>query len=146
MPDDQSQPTVTIQTKTLDDGAVVNTYGSIIPQDAYLVDQFALISIACKQRLKALLEDALRVTENRQATSHGDIPEEWSDAAAPPKGPEEVIAARQGTAPQDVEMTVPDSAVSPRTNPLKRMLLVACCLSPPFRPFLFCSSFLFYHS
>jgi hypothetical protein len=120
LPEDQTQPSVIIQTKVLDDGAVVNTYGSIIPQEAYLVDQLALISIACKQRVKALLEDALRITRNRQATSHGDIPEEWSDIAAPPKGPEEMVAVQQ-----DIEMTIPDSAISPRTNPLKRMLHAA---------------------
>jgi hypothetical protein len=119
MPDDQSKPTVALRTRTLDDGAVINIYGSIIPQDAYLVDQMALISIACKQRVVALLEDSLRIAENRQATSHGDVPEEWSEAAGPLKPAQEVVERLAQDQEQGVSQ--PDSAVSPRTNPLKRM-------------------------
>lgn len=82
-PEQFPTPTVNIKTQTGPDSATVTTTGSFIPQDAFLVDQFALLSIATKQRLRELIEDANGIALNRQRTSHGDVPEEWSPAAAP---------------------------------------------------------------
>jgi len=84
VPQLDSDPTVTVQTKVLGpDQAVVTTTGSFIPHDAFLVDQMALLSIATKTRLRDLVEGAGVVAAHRQKTSHGEIPEEWEPAAAP---------------------------------------------------------------
>lgn len=72
--------------KTLPDATVVTTTGSFVPHEAYLADQLALLSLACKQRMRALVEDAYRFSINRQESSHGEIPDEWADVAAPLPG------------------------------------------------------------
>lgn len=83
LPEQFPQPKVTVKVSPGPDSTMVHTTGSYIPQDAYLVDQLALLSIATKQRLRELVEDANVVATNRQKTSHGDVPEEWAAAAAP---------------------------------------------------------------
>jgi hypothetical protein len=113
LPHEFGEPQVTVTTKVLPDAAVVLTTGSWIPHDAYLADQLALMSIASKHRLRMLLEDANRIAKNRQISSHGDIPEEWQIAAAP------LPTHTEGEQQQQVD-AVPDSAISPSTNPLKR--------------------------
>lgn len=92
----------------------VKTYGSFIPKESLLVDQIALLSIGTKERLRDLLGDANRIAETRQKSSHGNVPSEWIDAAAPPS-PQVNGTHAEG------ERTGAESAVSPRTNPLKRM-------------------------
>lgn len=89
------------------------TFGSFIPKEAFLVDQIALLSIATKERLRDLVSDANKIAETRQMSSHGAVPTEWVDAAnyPPPK--------INGTHTEDTR-TGAESAVSPRTNPLKR--------------------------
>lgn len=77
------EPKVTVRTSTGPDGNLVTTAGSFIPQEAFLADQIALLSIAMKIRLRDLMEDANAVASHRQKTSHGEIPESWSPAAAP---------------------------------------------------------------
>jgi hypothetical protein len=113
-PGEFQQPIVKVTTKTLPDtSAVVDTTGSWIPKDSFLVDQLALMSIATKQRLRELIGEADRVAKNRQTTSNGEVPEEWAEAAAPLAGVEQAdTSGRTGA----------ESAVSPRTNPLKRRL------------------------
>ncbi|KAM7217141.1 hypothetical protein V8F06_007432 [Rhypophila decipiens] len=107
-PEDATEkPTIKVSTKTYDDGAVVMTTGSWMPHDACLADQLALLSIATKYRVRELLEDANVIATTRQTTSHGEVPEEWIDVAVPLKTGVEIH-------------DTPESAVSPRTNPLKR--------------------------
>ncbi|PFH55841.1 hypothetical protein XA68_17525 [Ophiocordyceps unilateralis] len=76
-------PTVTVRTKPGPDSTMVETTGSFIPHDCFLVDQLALMSIATKHRLRELVEEADIIAVNRQKTAHGDVPEEWAPAAAP---------------------------------------------------------------
>ncbi|CAM1504180.1 Fc.00g017710.m01.CDS01 [Cosmosporella sp. VM-42] len=83
LPDQFPQPKVTVKVTPGPDSTIVNTTGSYIPHDAYLVDQLALMSIATKHRLRELVEDASLIATHRQKTSHGDVPEEWAPAAAP---------------------------------------------------------------
>ncbi|KAI0432323.1 hypothetical protein F5Y09DRAFT_153435 [Xylaria sp. FL1042] len=93
--------------------AMVKTLGSFIPKESFLIDQIALLSIGTKERLGDLLNDANRIAETRQRSSHGAVPAEWVDAAALPSPKVNGAlseGARIGT----------ESAVSPRTNPLKR--------------------------
>lgn len=83
VPDQFIEPTVTVKSKQIGpDEMMVQTTGSFIPHDAFLVDQLALLSIATKARLRELVEDANSVASHRQKTSHGDVPEEWAPAAA----------------------------------------------------------------
>ncbi|KAF7559120.1 hypothetical protein G7046_g5046 [Stylonectria norvegica] len=104
LPEQFPQPKVTVKITPGPDSTIVHTAGSYIPQDAFLVDQLALLSIATKQRLRELVEDASAIATNRQKTSHGDVPEDWSVAAAPmnaePLEPIEAVA--DGTAMEGV--------------------------------------------
>lgn len=106
-------PKVTVTFKTGPDSTSVATTGSFVPHDAYLVDQLALMSIASKSRLRDLLEEAAVIASTRQKTSHGEVPEEWAEAAAP-------VNQEPLNNAMDVDAAVPDSAISPGTNPLKR--------------------------
>ncbi|KAI5462251.1 hypothetical protein BGZ63DRAFT_355560 [Mariannaea sp. PMI_226] len=83
LPEQFPHPRVTVRVTPGPDSTMVHTTGSYIPHDAYLVDQLALMSIATKQRLRELVADAHVTATNRQKTSHGDIPESWTSAAAP---------------------------------------------------------------
>ncbi|XDG03070.1 hypothetical protein ABKA04_002685 [Annulohypoxylon sp. FPYF3050] len=94
------------------DGTITQTHASFIPPDAFLVDQLSLLSLATKQHLRALISDANQLAITRQTTAHGIIPEEWRDVAVP-------LHVANGTQ-NDAPRTGAESAVSPRTNPLKR--------------------------
>ncbi|KAH7156773.1 hypothetical protein EDB81DRAFT_854819 [Dactylonectria macrodidyma] len=83
LPEQFPQPRVTVKVTPGPDATMVHTTGSYIPQDAYLVDQLALMSIATKQRLRELVQDASVIATTRQKTSHGDVPDDWAVAAAP---------------------------------------------------------------
>ncbi|KAE8451511.1 hypothetical protein EG329_003584 [Mollisiaceae sp. DMI_Dod_QoI] len=107
------------------ESSFVSTTGQFIPADSMLVDQVALLSIATKHRLRGLLEDATKLAKGRQTSSHGIIPEEWADVAVPSNlGGSSIIAEggpRSGW----------ESAVSPRSNPLKRSFSSASKLPTP---------------
>ena len=121
-PENFPQPRVNVTVKTLPDATIVTTAGSFIPHDAYLVDQLGLLSIACKQRMRTLLEDAHRVSVNRQASSHGHIPEEWADVAAPLKGMAAV---------EEAALVANDETASAEPNPLKSMFYPNPTALPP---------------
>ncbi|KAI0508273.1 hypothetical protein F5B22DRAFT_424635 [Xylaria bambusicola] len=104
---------IVFQPDTKGSGTMVNTMGSFIPKESFLVDQIALLSIGTKERLRDLLSDAHKIAETRQKSSHGAIPTEWADAAGPPS------SKVNGTL-SEVTRTGAESAVSPRTNVLKR--------------------------
>jgi hypothetical protein len=107
--------TVHVQTAMGPNGGLTATSGTFIPNDSLLVDQLALMSISTKHRLRGLLEDAARLAKGRQTGSHGAIPEEWADAAAPSQTETGSVvidgALRSGW----------ESAVSPHSYPPKRM-------------------------
>jgi hypothetical protein len=115
LPADFPSPSANVQTAIGPNGAITLTSGSFIPYDSLLVDQVALISIATKHRLRALIEDAARLAKGRQITSHGIIPAEWADVAAPTKHTGGVVSGSEGVARSGLE-----SAVSPHSNSLKR--------------------------
>jgi len=115
LPEQFPTPTVTVKVEPGPDSAVVHTTGSYIPHDSYLVDQLALMSIATKQRLREMVEDADVVAVNRQKTSHGEIPEEWTAAAAPMNA--EPLGVPEPEPAEDGENGV---AVPSDTAPLKR--------------------------
>lgn len=98
-------------------GTTVTTHGSFIPKEALLVDQIALLSIGTKERLRDLLSDAHKIAKIRQRSAHGAVPAEWLEAAAPPPPSPKV----NGASAEGIRIGT-ESAVSPRTNPLKRTL------------------------
>jgi len=100
-----TKPVIIVETARTPDGAMVTTCGSLIPKEAYLADQIALLSIAVKHRVRELLEETNRVAAMRQMTG---VPEDWLEAAAPLV--EEPVPPQAGDG----------SAVGPGTNPLKR--------------------------
>lgn len=128
---DRPGPESKIQVNTLSthsgpDGAILETGGRFLPEKSQLIDQLALMSLATHQRIRGLVADAARLSRNRQANTHGHVPAEWADAATPTNLANASVAgdgeARPGW----------ESAVSPRTNPLKREdqvhnLLMAFC-------------------
>ncbi|KAI1461224.1 hypothetical protein F4805DRAFT_317314 [Annulohypoxylon moriforme] len=109
---DIPKPEIKSYTHHRGDGTTVQMHTSLIPPDAYLVDQLSVLSLATKQHLRALLGDANRIAVTRQTTAHGVIPQEWQDVAVPLSA----MNGAQGGSPR----TGAESAVSPRTNPLKR--------------------------
>lgn len=109
-PEQFPMPKVTVRMEPGPDSTLVQTTGSYIPHDSFLVDQLALMSIAAKHRLRELVEDAGVLATHRQHTSHGDVPEEWAPAAAP------MNVEPLETMDKDVEMGCADDAgmVSPK--------------------------------
>lgn len=116
---------VNVQTMIGPTGTIVTTSGTFLPYDSLLVDQLALMSVATKHRLRGLLEDAARLAKGRQTGSHGIIPVDWADAAAPSKT-ETTSLVVEGAPRSGWE-----SAVSPLSNPLKRSLSVVDRIPTP---------------
>ncbi|KAG5953492.1 hypothetical protein E4U53_005383 [Claviceps sorghi] len=116
LPEQFPTPAVTVKMQPGPDSIMVQTTGSYIPQDSFLVDQLALMSIATKQRLREMMGDANVVAVNRQKTSHGEIPEDWTAAGAP------MNAEPLGEAAEiDPSTDVADGApVTSESAPLKR--------------------------
>jgi hypothetical protein len=114
------KPELKVVVKENPDGTRAQTLGSFIPKDSFLSEQIALLSIGTKERLRDLLSDANTIAMTRQESSHGIIPPEWADAAVPPSLKVSGISIHT-----DSLRTGGESAVSPRTNPLKRMLALS---------------------
>ncbi|KAG0648930.1 hypothetical protein D0Z07_4799 [Hyphodiscus hymeniophilus] len=119
LPDAFPTQSVTVKAAVGPNGAMVSTGGSFLPYDSLLVDQVALISIATKHRLRALIEDAARLAKGRQITSHGVVPADWADVAAPTKNTGGIVSAAEATARSGVE-----------PNTLKRSLSSANMTTP----------------
>ena len=79
--------------------------------DAPLMEFFTLISLATKERLRGLVEEAATLAKGRRMGSHGEVPSEFTELAA---GPDDF-----GSVP--ALPTPGNSAVSPKSNSLKRM-------------------------
>lgn len=105
---------VRVQSMGNSQSLITVTKGGFVPPSSLLVDQLALLSIASKQRLRTLLEDSNRLAKGRQTGSHGIIPEEWADVAAP------VVNTDSTPVAEGALRGGWESAVSPHSNPLKR--------------------------
>ncbi|KAH0538424.1 hypothetical protein FGG08_004972 [Glutinoglossum americanum] len=99
----------------LDGSKVVAYTGTMVSADSTLSDILALLSLAAGERIRGLVEDAAALAKGRQTGSHGLVPPEWSDIAIG-LGAEAAIPTSAANVRGGWE-----SAVSPRTNPLKRM-------------------------
>jgi hypothetical protein len=108
-------PRQTTSTITGPDGSkIVAHTGTVVSSDSSIAEILTLLSLAAGERLRGLIEDAATLSKGRRTGSHGLVPPEWSDIAVG-LGAEAAISTsavgiRNGW----------ESAVSPRTNPLKR--------------------------
>lgn len=80
----------------------------LIYSNSPLVDILSLISLATQERLRGVAEDAATLAKGRRVGTHGVVPPEFADLAV-------------GDATVNFLATPGNSAVSPMTNPLKRM-------------------------
>ncbi|KAN0098527.1 Transcription initiation factor TFIID component TAF4 family domain containing protein [Hyaloscypha variabilis] len=125
LPENFQQREIRVQTAVAPGIALTSTNGNFLPADSMLVDQLALLSIATKHRLRELVEDAVKLARGRRTGSHGVVPEEWADAAAP-SNPDSSSLVAEGAPRSGWE-----SAVSPNSNPLKRSFSSANKLPTP---------------
>lgn len=82
----------------------------LLPHNSPLVEILALLSLAAEERLSNLIEDAATFAQGRRIGSHGVVPKDLADLAVG-AGEYESLAALP---------TPSNSAVSPKSNPLKR--------------------------
>ncbi|KAG9243293.1 transcription initiation factor TFIID component TAF4 family-domain-containing protein [Calycina marina] len=113
VPANYPSPQVNVTTTMGPTGGIITTNGVFVPNDSLLCDSIALLSIATKQRIRSLLEDALKLSKARQTGSHGIVPEAWADAAAE-------LPIEAPSIAEDAIRSGWESAVSPGTNPRKR--------------------------
>ena len=90
------------------------TTGDYLTTDSPYVEVLSLLSLATEERLRGLVEDAAALAKGRRTGSSGIVPIELSDLATG-KGPSETVTGLP---------TPSNSAVSPTSNPLKRMLVL----------------------
>lgn len=114
-PRDFNQSSVGIQTASGPGVIMSAVNGTFIHPEALLSDQVALISLACKHRLRTLLGEAVKLGRGRQTGSHGIISEEWADVAI------ESNALASSTAANGEVRAGWESAVSPHSIPPSRM-------------------------
>lgn len=87
----------------------------LLNHDAPLVDILTLISLATEERLHSLIEDAGALAVERRRGASGVVPAEFLD-----------VAAVNGEVETATGLPTPgNSAVSPKANPLKRMLVAS---------------------
>lgn len=90
--------------------------GYFVEKDAPMADVLTLLSLAARDRIGALLEDAAAVAKGRQTGSHGVVPAEWTDVAMGNHS-EPVAVSMASTGGRRNQ----DSAISPsNVNPRKR--------------------------
>ena len=82
-----------------------------------MVELLTLVSLAAQERLRTIVEDTAAIAKGRRVGSHGVIPPELADLAVGTVPPEPASLPTPG-----------NSAVSPRTNPLKRMKCLAVAI------------------
>lgn len=77
--------------------------------NANIADVLALLSLACEERIRSVVEDVAAVAHNRYISAEGVVPHDLQDIAAGEGEPETVPAPSEG-----------DMSIA--SNPLKRML------------------------
>jgi hypothetical protein len=122
LPENFHNSTVDVKTAVGPNGALVQTNGRFLSEDAQLADQSALLSLATKQRLRGFIEDAAALAKARQTGSHGIVPEEWTDVAAP------VDLSASTIVPDGGVRVGWESAVDPAATPRKRIGACFSCI------------------
>lgn len=80
--------------------------------DAPLVELLSLLSLATEERIRGFVEDSATLAKGRRIGAHGVVPADLTDLAIP-TGSSEAVAGLP---------TPGNSAVSEKSNPLKRMV------------------------
>lgn len=103
-------------------GMVKAQAAALLDANAPLAEILTLLSLATKERLRGVLEDAYALSRSRQMGSHGVVPPEFADIATGSG------AAKSATVvPASVTKTAwdqPDSAISPLSVPMKRKTVI----------------------
>ncbi|OAX80363.1 hypothetical protein ACJ72_05308, partial [Emergomyces africanus] len=81
-----------------DGSSVIRTGKTLLTQDAPLGDILSLITLACEERLRSVIDHSYGLARNRRANSHGAFPLEWSDVAVTLTPPGEMVGG-----PSDME-------------------------------------------
>ena len=85
----------------------------LLNTDAPIVELLSLLSLATEERMRGLVEDAATLAKGRRVGSHGIVPAELTD-----------LATSEGATETANGLPTPgNSAVSPKSNPLKRTAL-----------------------
>ena len=85
---------------------------SLLATEGPYVEILSLLSLAAEERLRGLVEDAATLAKGRRIGSHGIVPIELAD-----------LATGEGATETANGLPTPgNSAVSPKTNPLKRAI------------------------
>ncbi len=92
---------------------VTLTGQDLIYQDSPLVEILALMSLAAEDRLRSLIESAATLAKDRRIGSHGIVPADLADVAVGDGVPASITALP----------TPGNSAISPKSSPLKRRLM-----------------------
>ena len=124
----QQPPRATGSVITGPDGSKIIAHtGAMISADSSISEILTLLSLAAGEHLRGLIEDAATLSKGRRTGSHGLVPPEWSDIAVG-------LGAEAATSTSAASVRGGwESAVSPRTNPLKRTWPdenSAMCMSP----------------
>ncbi|KAI9730272.1 MAG: hypothetical protein M1834_006036 [Cirrosporium novae-zelandiae] len=95
------------------DGSVITIYKgeAIVDRNSPLVDIISLLSLACEEHVRGLVEDAAALAKGRQTGSQGVVPAEWTDLALEGGADAQTASTAKGGW---------DSAMSPKSNTLKR--------------------------
>ena len=78
---------------------------AVLPSNGAIADIATLLSLAAKERIRAMIEDSAALARGRRISSHGVVPPDFRDLATGTGEPTEIT-----------------SAVSPNTTSLKRMI------------------------
>ncbi|KAI9781570.1 MAG: hypothetical protein M1816_002242 [Peltula sp. TS41687] len=121
------QPKVNTLSVTGPDGVSLTAVnGYFVEKNAPISEVLTLLSLAARERISALVEEAAVVAKRRQTGSHGVVPAEWKDIAIGNHS-ETAVPTPSTAGPRD-----PDSAISPSTvNPRKRSFSNANNLPTP---------------
>ncbi|KAI1972068.1 hypothetical protein LOZ51_005240 [Ophidiomyces ophidiicola] len=76
-----NRPVAPIEIVGPDGHSVVRTGKPVLTTDAPLGDIIALVSLACEERVRSVVEHSAVLAKNRKAYSHGNVPPEWNDLA-----------------------------------------------------------------
>jgi hypothetical protein len=109
-------PPPPIEVKGPDGSSIVATRGSalIMKNDSPLADVLALLSLACEERIRGVVEESATLAKHRREHSHGVVPPEWADLAVDEEASGTTAAPATATSGLD-------SGVSPGTlRSLKR--------------------------
>lgn len=83
------KPSVTVSATQLNDGsAVVSAKATTLNENSTLVDILSLLSLACQERLRSVLEDTYAISRARVYGSGGVVPPEFADIAVGSSKPE----------------------------------------------------------